>query len=135
MVATPLVSIRGLRYQNTEKKLDAWLDSSKPVMIIDGRPLLGKTRMAIEWADSLVPEWEAGWLSHDKDSEALKRIAAYGRNTMTGVDGVPPHLAELVNDLGRHNLPPRIRVLLTMRNVKALRLENPYAGAVIEERM
>ena len=118
--------------QNTEKKLDAWLDSSKPVMIIDGGPLVGKTRMAMDWADSLGPGWETGWLSHVNDAEALKRIAAYGRNTVIVVDDVPLHLAELVNDVVRHKPPPQIRVLLIVRNVQGLRLDDPYATAVIE---
>ncbi|SEQ78981.1 hypothetical protein SAMN05444745_11110 [Arthrobacter sp. OV608] len=62
--------------QTVDPKLDAWLDSSKPIMIISGGPLVGKKRMAIEWADSLSPEWETGWLRPNKESGAVKRIAA-----------------------------------------------------------
>lgn len=118
---------------NVEKRLDAWLDSSKPVMVIDGGPMVGKTRMAIEWADSLGPDWEAGWLRHDRDAEALKRIAEYGRNTVMVVDGVPPHFAELVHDLGRHTSPPQIRVLLTVRNVQGVHIADQYDAAMISE--
>jgi hypothetical protein len=32
--------------QSVDKKLDSWLDTSKAIMIIDGGPLVGKTRMA-----------------------------------------------------------------------------------------
>jgi tetratricopeptide (TPR) repeat protein len=124
-------SVHGCR--ETYKKLDAWLESSTPIMIIKGGPLVGKTRIAIEWADSLGPEWETGWLRHDKAAEALKRIAAYGKNTVMVVDGAPPHVAELVRDLSRHKSPPQIRVLLTVRNVNGLRIEDPYAAAEIEE--
>jgi tetratricopeptide (TPR) repeat protein len=119
--------------QSTDKKLDVWLDSPSPVMVIDGGPLVGKTRMAIEWADSLGPEWEAGWLSPNKESEAVKRIAAYGKNTVIVVDGVPPHLAELIHDLGRHKSPPDIRVLLTVRHVQGIRISDQYDAAMIDE--
>ncbi|WP_229992860.1 tetratricopeptide repeat protein [Arthrobacter sp. Bi26] len=124
-------SVHGSR--NTYKKLDAWLHSSTPIMIIDGGPLVGKTRMAIEWADSLGPEWETGWLRNDKTAEALKRIRAYGKNTVIVVDGVPPHFSELVHDLSQHKSLPQIRVLLTVRNAQGLRIENQYAAAAIEE--
>ncbi|WP_314216109.1 tetratricopeptide repeat protein [Pseudarthrobacter equi] len=120
-------------HQFVDKKLDAWLKSAKPLMIIDGGPLVGKTRMALEWADSLAPEWETGWLRPDKAAEAIKRIAAYGKNTVVLVDGVPPHFGELVLALSQHKSAPKIRVLLTVRSAKGLRIENPYAAAIVEE--
>lgn len=89
--------------------------------------------MAIEWADSLGAGWETGWLRHDKDAEALKRIAAYGRNTVLVVDGVPPHFAELMHDLGRHKSLPAIRVLLTVRNVQRIRIADQYDAAMFDE--
>ncbi|MDP9998297.1 hypothetical protein [Pseudarthrobacter sulfonivorans] len=115
-----------------DKKLDAWLKSSTPVMIIDGGPLVGKTRMALEWADSLAAEWETGWLRPDKAAEAINRIAAYGKNTVVIVDGVPPHFGDLVLALSQHKSALQIRILLTVRSAKGLIIENPYAAAIIE---
>ncbi|SLK00861.1 Tetratricopeptide repeat-containing protein [Arthrobacter sp. P2b] len=102
-------------------------------MIIDGGPLVGKKRMALEWADSLGPEWERGWLKDHKGSEAVERIAGYGKDTVVVVDGASSHFADLVLDVDRHKTPPQIRVLMTVRDVQGLRIADRYAAAVIKD--
>ncbi|BCW86605.1 hypothetical protein NicSoilE8_42780 (plasmid) [Arthrobacter sp. NicSoilE8] len=118
---------------DAEKRLSTWLGSvTEPLMVIEGGPLVGKKRLAIEWADSLGPEWEAGWLRHDSNTDVLKRVIARGRNTIIVVDVMSPSLSQLLHDLSQHNNSPHVRVLLAVRSARALRFSDPYVSALVQ---
>jgi len=98
-------------------------DSKHTILILEGGPLVGKTRLAKEWAASLEPRWVVGWLRQGKGKEAVDVISACGEDALIILDGDSPDLTEVIDRLMERDRShqPRIRLLLVTRGAAALR--------------
>lgn len=118
------------------RRLGAWLSSSSPVMILDGGPLTGKSRLAVEWGDSLGTPWFVGWLRPNNGAQALAAISASKQDTVIIVEGPSQDLFYLLSELRDHE-GPRVKVLIIARSALSvrdyvMRLGGAYEASMFE---
>ena len=121
-------------------RLDKWLATSEPVpvMVLEGGPLVGKTRLAVEWGDQLGPGWSSGWLRPGMGARAISAVVRCGQNTLIVVDRPSLDLVALLDDLAAHQDGPEIRLLIVTRSAATFseslkRLGGAGEVALVEE--
>ena len=104
--------------------LDAWSDqaSSEPqVRCFTGAGGTGKTRLFIEWCERLRQRgWDAGFLEHHTDEQALTALMARSRNTFVAIDYAEthPYLFEVLYRLTNKELRTRrLHIALIVRHL------------------
>lgn len=107
-------------------------DSKKLLLILEGGPLVGKTRLAKKWAADLESGWVVGWLRMGCGKEAVDAVAACGEDTLILIDGYSSDLQELTDrlmDYEPSKIQPRIRLLVVVRDAAVLRRSLSGEGA------
>ncbi|MDT0348117.1 tetratricopeptide repeat protein [Pseudonocardia charpentierae] len=108
---------------NQVKELLAWCEDpdGKRVHLVTGVSGVGKTRLAIEAAAQLPPAWAAGFAVRDRVGQLVATVVACQEPTLVIVDDADtvPDVAELLDQVQRHEGEPRMRVLLVVRDAAA----------------
>ena len=92
--------------RDAKRALDAWLKSSRPLLIIEGGAQVGKKRLALDWSATVGGAWITGWLAAGHGAGAVERIASAAQDTIVVVDGHASQLSEFVTALGQHTGHP-----------------------------
>ncbi len=102
-------------------------DSANPVFMITGSAGVGKSRLALKFASTLIEGWARGWLRAEAGEEAISAVRACGDPAMILVDDADGRadLVPLLDALARQYLArqytsPAIRVILLARSVAGL---------------
>jgi hypothetical protein len=98
-----------------------WCESGPVVCVLSGDAGVGKTRLTLELAEFLLPEWTVGRLKQGAEREAVSRLVAAPGRTLVVVEnvGTRPNLAEFLHQAYTAD-PGRLRIILVMRNASWL---------------
>lgn len=107
------------------RRMAAWRDSPDRVDVIwlVGAGGVGKSRLALRFAEESSPQWVSGWLRSDRIHDALDVIGSSPDDVLLLVDDadLQPTLHRLLDAVARYTSEGRLRVVLIARDMASVR--------------